>query len=203
MLKIPRLYGFEIGKDINNIRKMNFQMNPKKIECLFSFFLIITFLVLLSGCSSSNPSSAYGNLINYQNSSMGIKILYPEGWQKIETKEEIIFLPEDIGDFEEGIFIQRLRSDMSLEDWVSPENPHLVEGNKYRLIESHETTVSGYKAIKYNYTQDNRFGKKMQGVGIFISKDPYVFSVTATTSPNNYSEQSDNLNKIINSFDFI
>jgi hypothetical protein len=168
------------------------------IEVIF----IIVF-IMISGCTSTqSPPSAYGKLINYQNSNLGIKILYPAGWNKIETDKEIVFLPNN-SEFVEGIFINRFVTDKKLEDVITSKNPNILQGREYRLIESHESTVSGYKAIKYVYTMNNAWGAKMQGIGIIISKNSDIFDISVTTSVNNYDKQNDTLNEIINSFNFI
>ncbi|HEY9692184.1 MAG TPA: protein kinase [Oculatellaceae cyanobacterium] len=163
--------------------------------------------------STELPLAKSNNFLNYENVNAGIKIKYPENWQKQDvenpfTGEVVLFTSQfsnQINKFEPkiSIRIEELSGQpISLENYT---NLSIKEIQKYLLnsdiTDSSSTTLGGIPAhrVVYNGVEgDSRLIKHLEVWAVFNQK-AYIVSYTAT--PEEYPNNLESIEKMINSFE--
>ncbi len=162
--------------------------------------------------STELPLAKSNNFVSYENVNAGIKIKYPETWQKKDvenpfTGEIVLFTspsnPTNKFAPKLSIRIENLsRQSISLEDYT---NSSLKEIQKYlenaNITDSSSTTLGGIPAhrVVYNGVDgESRIIKNLEVWAVFNQK---VYIVSYTATPEEYPNYLESVEKMINFFE--
>lgn len=143
----------------------------------------------------------------YENPSERFSIKYPEGWEVMESKQEISVgflspLESEYDKFHENLTISKPESSfvLDLEQLVDSQIDQL-RNNFYgfRLQERKDIKISGSKGIKIIYTGlQQKF--RLMLLQIFIVHNLELFLITFTSEENQFLKYQRTVKKMLNSF---
>ncbi|MGB3205647.1 MAG: protein kinase [Crinalium sp.] len=163
--------------------------------------------------STELPLTNSNKLVEYENVNAGIKIQYPENWQKKDVENPFIgevvlftYPSNQTNKFEPKISIRiedLSRQSISLEDYT---NSAIKEIQKYlenaSITDSSSTTLGGIPAHRMVYNGMNGESRLIKNLEIWavFNQKAYIISYTAT--PEEYPNYLESVEKMINSFKF-
>ncbi|MDJ0798926.1 MAG: protein kinase [Calothrix sp. MO_167.B12] len=151
------------------------------------------------------------NLEVYQNTIYGIKIKYPQKWQKSVTPDRITgnlakFMPPQLEnvDYQDNINLIVRDLPENLQELQKFTNYYLNDIKQLyqdvNIIQQEKTLLSNQPAYKVIYTtKDNE--NNIQRLQIWTVKNTKAYVITYTASPGNYSKYSEIIQLMINSFE--
>lgn len=168
--------------------------------------------VQMSKEESSNTPAPMEGFLAYENPAIGIRLQYPEGWDKIEDvgfdsgATGVVFSPSSTSNIKDirslGINYQLLPSPATtLSQFADKEFNHTKAENFKGILESNETTVAGLPAHKVVSTQQDSSGKDLISMKIFTIKDGIGYTVFYTGLEGAYSNFMPITQKVINSLE--
>lgn len=201
-------------------------MNKKAriIPILFLIFIIILAGVL-AGCSKSSQTQftpeepaepvkppvlvPIEGFHVYENPEAGIRIQYPENWDKKEGENGAAFIiPKDPGDsaYYEGfnlLFEQMHGIKMSLDEYLEI----TIDGMKkympgFELIESSETTLGGHPACQMLYLGIHE-AIEMKFFSMFALRKGNIYALSFNTRSGQFDAYKETYEKITGSFQFL
>jgi hypothetical protein len=177
----------------------------------------LDYLAFAQNASSSNETQVSDNFLTYENSTYGVKIMYPSGWDYYESGEYGGFLDiavfqsplEGRTDLSSALFSVSVdtlaNKDQSLKEYFDQLIPSVQESMaafNYKILESkvdNGVTVAGrpaYQTISTN-TQDNMNFKTLE-MGTIANGKAYIISYDA--EEDEYPKHLPMVQQMINSF---
>jgi eukaryotic-like serine/threonine-protein kinase len=155
------------------------------------------------------PSLAPENFVTYENSSVGIKMKYPQSWERRNldnfiTGEVVEFVSSkqsDADKFQEKLTISVENFSGTLEDFSDTSTKdiknHLV---KPQINQPRETTLANKLAYKLIYT-GNDGGNHLKSMEIFTLKGDKAYVITYTAARDSYNDFIQTAETMIKSFE--
>ena len=197
-------------------------MNKKNIGKRLAIFIIATMmLTVFSGCTeeetttttpaptTSAPTTLPPGFLTYENSTYGIKIMYPQEWEKLEGYMDTVVLfrssLEDASDiFQENlnVVVGDLPQPMTLNEFTDLNIEQIKTLFTIEVVDSSPTTLANTPADKviYNLKQGQYDLKLMQ---IYTIKDDIAYVITYTAEEDKYLDFLDTIQIMINTFEIL
>ncbi|MCK4310224.1 MAG: hypothetical protein KAV80_02095 [Methanomicrobia archaeon] len=193
-------------------------MNKKNIGKRLAIFIIATMmLTVFSGCTEEEtttttpaPTTLPPGFLTYENSTYGIKIMYPKEWEMMESYmgTVVIFLSPKESDsdvFQENlnVGVQDLSAQpMTLDEFTDLNIEQIKTLFTIEVVDSSPTTLANTPADKviYNLKQGQYDLKLMQ---IYTIKDDIAYVITYTAEEDKYLDFLDTIQIMINTFEIL
>lgn len=191
---------------------------------LISFFLIILIpliplnkltRLLSSGSYSEEYIEVNNKLLDYQNLEQGIKLKYPESWERQElpdplTGEVVTFISFQESDFDTFrekvlVVVEALsKKYTSLDEY---KNSSYTEIQKFLkdaiIIESSITTLGNLPAYKIIYSGKYSDSTGVANMEVVTVKNNQAYRITYIADSSNYNKFSKSAEAMVNSFKFL
>jgi PsbP-like protein len=175
--------------------------------------VVVTLVVATAGCTSStNPSSASPSpsasavplnitgYANYANSTAGVRLQYPSGWNVTEggSSTRVVKLSSDSGS---NVIISKERYTGSLESYKDNAISGVlnITGFNYTLVSTEKTTLAGLPAYNTTFTA-TYLGQNAKQVVSITGKDNYYYLLTFTSTSEEWNMDQNYFSNIFNSF---
>ncbi len=152
-----------------------------------------------------------GNFLTYNNSNYGIKIKYPQNWQRQDienaiTSEVVAFLsPKDnhADNFQEHLSISVEDFSGTLAEY-SDEFKNEIQNNftQAKILNESTTTLANKPALKLVFTTKNQ-KNRLKNLQVWTLKDDRAYVITYTGTIDDYDKFVETAEKMINSFQIV
>jgi len=140
----------------------------------------------------------------YENGEHGFSIEYPEGWTEKPRESTISFgfqFSEPEGSLSVGVSVDYKPEEIGLADAVSEGKEYLESGPQFEIFsEGDVTTGEGISAYEMIGQGDIGTGKVEKFKEVVLVRDKQVFWVGVSGEPDQFDEQKQLINTIIDSF---
>ena len=191
------------------------EMKGKVIGEMAIFIIAILALSVFSGCAEEKETTVQTTtpppgFITYENSTHGIKIMYPQEWEKLENYmgTTVLFrspLENSSDTFQENVNIayETVTSSMTLKDYTDlsiDQIKNTFEG--IELIESNSANLAGVPAKRVVF-KGKQYGYDLKWLQFYLLKGNKAYMITYTAEENKFDKYMSTVQTMVNTFEIL
>ncbi|MCK4433154.1 MAG: hypothetical protein KAV48_04395 [Methanomicrobia archaeon] len=162
-----------------------------------------------SAPTTSAPTTLPPGFLTYENSTYGIKIMYPQEWEKLEGYMDTVVLfrssLEDASDiFQENlnVVVGDLPQPMTLNEFTDLNIEQIKTLFTIEVVDSSPTTLANIPARKVIYTL-KQGGYDLKAMQIYTIKDDKAYVISYMAEEDKYSDFWGTIQIMINTFEIL